>query len=293
MSPYRDLLWALFSPQLINPSPKFKTVSPPNRRQTATWLKTIKTDLDPLMDTIAQVPGKRLGLYYESLWKFFFETNPNFKLYFHNQQIYNDHQTLGAFDFIYQDPSQQIIHRECAVKFYLGIPKTSDSVSELSAWWGPNKKDRFDLKWNRLLDSQIQLSEKQEAKDFLQQHQLTINAKEIDLKGMLFYPWHRAMQPPKQAQRNHLKGYWLELKDFERLSHSCWIMLPRMQWLARAKPKLEETADPKTFHTMLLNHFSQSQQPCMVAALTPHQDYGFELCRYFVTPNQWHKEFYE
>ena len=292
-SPYRDLLWALFSPQLITPSPQFKAVLAPNRAQTATWLKTIKTNLTPLKDTISEVPGKRLGLYYESLWKFFFESNPNFELIFHNQQVYDNKHTLGAFDFIYRDPNQKVIHRECAVKFYLGIPNHSEKPSELSAWWGPNKKDRFDLKWHRLLDAQIQLSERQEAKDFLKENKLAIDEKEIDLKGMLFYPKHMAMQPPSRINKHHLKGFWIELKDFKKLNHSCWMMLPKMAWLARAKIPLDQIVDSKTFEKQLNKHFAQSEQPCMVAALTPHQHYGFETCRYFITPNQWHKEFYE
>ncbi|WP_251358311.1 DUF1853 family protein [Kangiella sp. TOML190] len=176
----------------------------------------------------------RLGIYFEQLWFNLLTTSSSIESLEQNLQIIIDKQTLGEFDSIikYQN---QIIHCELAVKFYLNI----GIGSSLSDWVGPNLKDRFDNKYQRLFQHQLQLSEQPAVKPWLSGKGIIVNEKRLLTRGRLFYPWTSFVEQsfcyPKQVNEQHLKGFWIEYTDLSQLIESTdyhWYQLPRFYWLA-------------------------------------------------------------
>lgn len=281
----RDLKWALSAPQMIDNAHKWYPIIDPFAQ--TKWIDDLEHAPAPLEQHIQAHPTKRLGLYYEQLVKFAFEQTPNLELLMHNQPVYDGKRTIGAFDFIYQNSQAEVIHRECAVKYYLGIPQSQGGPSDWSQWWGPNKADRLDLKLDKLLNKQIKLGETKQAQQLLNSKQIKIDRKEIDLKGYLFYPLGQHMKQPKDFSPSHIKKYWLTPSHISQLNPSSfWEVLPKLRWLSPA------CAGKRLLDTQQLAHaideyFTKNPSPVLVGEYADNQIGQPELNRYFITPQHW------
>lgn len=264
----------------------------PDEAQLEQWLGLIKKNEEHLDAFMQQVQPNRLGLYYEYLLRFFFEAHPDYKLLMHNHPVFQARRTMGAFDFIYKNKSNQIIHRESAVKFYLGVPNGHDGeYSDWSQWWGPNKVDRLDKKLTRLMEHQIKLSDTQEALNLFEKENIHIDGKEIDLKGYLCYPYHENMPPPKGINPNHLRASWLSIDNIDALpKRNHWDILSRLRWLSpvslNEKPKYTTSTLIKTLN----NHFKATKSPVLIVRLKKHNNQYFEAERFFITPSSWREK---
>ncbi len=176
----------------------------------------------------------RLGLYFEQLWAHLINGSNDLELLHKNLQIIIDKQTYGEFDSIigFQD---KIVHCELAVKFYLKI----GTGSLLSDWVGPNLKDRFDDKYNRIFDHQLVLSELPELQIWLKDKKIHIDVKRLLTRGRLFYPYREFIEQefsfPKEINAKHDKGFWVHYSKLDGLLKDCdlqWYQLPRFYWLA-------------------------------------------------------------
>jgi len=133
----RTLAWCLFSPSLIA-SPygghDLLPALPPS--QYHDWLTQLDHYPAPLLEHMHHCKSPRIGLVFEHYWHFFWETQlgqaiepPWPSLSAKNKWLKNlqvnhpeTHQTLGEADFIAHQPlSSRLLHRELAVKFYLGF----------------------------------------------------------------------------------------------------------------------------------------------------------------------------
>lgn len=283
----RDLHWALSAPQMIQEGSTWYPLAKPKVLNPEDWYEKLKQQPDSLEAHILSNPTKRLGLYYEQLIKFALQNVPHAKLLMHNQPIFDGKRTMGAFDFVYANAESKIVHRECAVKFYLGIPTSSQSYTKWSDWWGPNKADRLDFKLEKLLNKQIKLSHTQQAQQFLQANQIKIDIQEIDLKGYLFYPFEKNMPAPKDFNPNHLKSYWLEHAQMHHLcQQSWWEILPKLRWLSPSisSQQLMSTAE---LTTHIKEYFQKNPSPVLVSQYAENKPGCLERQRYFITPNAW------
>ncbi len=284
---YRDLKWALTSPQMLHLCTKH-IQQPKDQPPCLDWLAEQEQNIQNLEQALSKNPTHRLGLYYEHLIQYFFESHPDFELLLYNHQIYENKQTLGAFDFVYQNKEKQIVHRECAVKFFLGVPHLGDTdQSPWSNWWGPNKVDRLDKKINLILEKQIQLSHLPQAQDFLSEKNINIDVKEVDIKGCLFYPYQKSMPAPKGASKVHLRSEWLTVDDFKSMeTNSYWETLPKMRWLSPAVSH-HQILDTPHFKSNIQQYFANHDQPILVAEYASHAIGQTETRRLFITQNTW------
>lgn len=252
----RDLAWCLFSPSLIESVPQLPQTHMVQEVATTdiqVWLTSLDKTPDPLIDYLKQHPTNRLGIYFENLLAFYYQSASRQKLLARNLQVCAQGMTLGEFDFLLSDPAcseNYIHHTELAVKFYLGNPalqtdtatsntrtpniKASGSNTEPPAtgspwhqWLGPNCKDRLDKKLNHLQQHQLRLSEQQPAADILLTlvnqeavpnqssfiHSLEIQTRLL-VRGVFFYPFKGKMLPPRHAHPEHIRGIWFHLSDF-------------------------------------------------------------------------------
>ncbi len=184
-------------------------------------------DIRQLQTIVTTKNNHLLGIYYETLWQFILDQSENTTLTANNLQVQGDHGTLGEFDLIYQHQGQYI-HRELALKFYLGIAtgehkqnpqvQKSGQISPWNHWVGPGLKDRLDRKLQRLSQHQIRLGKTNEGEEALYRLGIRNITREILIQGILFYPIEGHCPPPEFSHPDHLRDHF---PDTGLLKASC------------------------------------------------------------------------
>ncbi len=290
----RDLAWCCFSPpllQLVDSPHNFHL--PQNSSELWSWLAEIDAAPQVLEQLLSTRKSTRLGLYYETLWRFYFEQRPEWELLAYNQQIHQNGITLGAFDFLCWD-SQSHWHLEMAVKFYLCTAATSQEARAWGNWIGPNKSDRLDIKLHHLKAHQLPLDQQPAATLWLQEHFPQVEHWQPGL-CMQGYFFHRdqAHLPELFHPRANINR-WFRLGEFRQLiattTDTHWLILERQQWLAPAQLDNPKQAMNKT---VLLQHLDIQintwRRPAIVTALVYWQEDKIwqEASRYFLVPDDW------
>ena len=245
-------------------------------------------------NTYTCVPTHRLGVYFEQLWQFFLEKDPAVELIAHNLPIHDEGRTLGEFDCVYYCHKRRCeVHLELAVKFFLGAPRTGASANmaagALRDWLGPDTRDRLDLKLNHLLEHQILLSERAEAKKRLLALGIESVEKEIALKGYLFQPEYDGLPAPPGYNEDCDMGRWVScssiLSYLDGLDAKTYMLMPKMRWLSALRCENPgKTLTEQDLLEQVNRHFERDHYPLMIAAL---DDSGLESGRFFITPSNW------
>ena len=188
-----------------------------------------KLDLhpEPLNAHLNNVKNRRLGSVFEAYISYWLKISPNFCELHQNIQLIEDKHTYGEIDFIIQNlATNEIIHLEVAVKFYLGCEPYTDSYR----WFGTNTKDQLGKKIDHLRSHQTQLSEKHPEK--IQKHcKHPINAKHCFVKGRLFYPKNSDTPPANLPLADkHLRGRWSYVNEYS--ANNKVISINKSHWLA-------------------------------------------------------------
>lgn len=180
---------------------------------------------------------KRLGIYFEKLVLHALQQNNQYDLLQSNYQVRGNGHTLGEYDAILLERlSNDVIHCEIAVKFYLQI----NSGSELADWVGPGLHDRLDLKYERLISHQLMLGEKAQDNGLNDLDVMPTEHKSLLTRGRLYYAFENFITQqfvyPKEVYKGHLKGFWIAKDAFESFKRSnaeiTWYDLPKPYWLA-------------------------------------------------------------
>ena len=317
----RDLAWAVFSPSLIrSANDQIDLGFPPPNTDDLQFLTQLDQNPTALEEWMEGCKSPRLGLRFEYLWQFWINrsrpsivSNDWENLF--NLQINSDQRTLGELDSVSYSPSRAtVIHREFAVKFYLGI--NSDELPPSIrpdmpfCWVGPNVKDRLDLKRAQLLNQQLQLMDKVEAKQVLPNHwRWSRLQRQALVRGRLYYPFDGQQLTPsdqtfthdsiKQSNIDwsiigdqHQRGYWLPLATLPQLEAEHWAVLNRHQWFAPLRINFNDSEGSTIFNrnelgSLLETHFLSQTQPIQIAAMSQRDNCWEESVRYFVVPNQW------
>lgn len=156
------------------------------------------------------VLGKRMEIFFQLLIKI----SDRFQLLGHNIQISRDKITLGELDFLLKDlQKKEYIHLELVYKFYVYDPAFS---KEAERWIGPNRRDSFLQKLEKLKQKQFPLLYQAETGEYLKKLSLLSENlhQQTCFKAKLFLP--------KQFHKNHfplinqncISGYWLHFEDF-------------------------------------------------------------------------------
>lgn len=289
--PVRDLAWACFSaPMVLSDSLQGEGEPVQNAGFVATaarlaWLEQLDREPARLLNWLAERPATRLGLYFEALWQFFLEQDDEVELLAHNLPVRAGGRTIGEFDCLYYcHRRQSAVHLELAVKFYL---HRRDAGGAWDQWLGPNSRDRLDLKLERLLNHQSQLSLHRAACKGLAELDVRNPLREVEVKGYLFQ--HILEQAPATSGVNsasHLSGWchWRERQHVLR-ERARYRILPRLQWLAPARA--DDTADildAGELERVLNDPFSARSRALLVAEF---DNSGLECCRFFICADDW------
>ena len=277
LSTYNDLLWAIQSPVLCgSPPPLFER-----------WAGQAPSAEPISPDTISKELCEQrripIGRYFEALIHAWLETRQEVTKLAANVPIRNGGTTVGEADLLFE-AGGKCYHWELAIKFYLG----TGSRLATRDWFGPQGRDRLDLKLAKLSEQQLQLMDRPEAKVTLAEHGLTNVESHALIKGYLFHPFAQwecgdCLAPPS-VNRGHAKGWWVHQSDaasvIGRGEH--WRCLAKPEWLAPARGPV--TLQGAELRSWLNDCFERNDRPLMLAAL---DSAGNELERGFVVPDNW------
>lgn len=295
----RDLAWACFSPSLFH-SEMLSSDTPgitscglalTNERQA--WLAELDKFPLPLHRHLQTLHNTRLGLYFESLWHFFLQSDPLVELSAHNLPIRDGGRTLGEFDCLYYcHVRKQHFHLELAVKYYLSNRQVTTGLgtSQWMEWLGPTNTDNLERKIKHLTQHQIRLGEHPIAVEAL--HTLNIEklAKEIEIKGYLFQNVLDPLPPPQGHNSEKSLCQWLTILQLPDYVASCdsvsFCQLDKPYWLspALAAAHTNSLLDRVGTIEAMAQHFAGSGRPVMLAGFNAA---GEEQQRFFVTGPKW------
>ncbi|MGC8121270.1 DUF1853 family protein [Marinobacter sp. VGCF2001] len=282
----RHLAWLCLAPQLLrhefsfNPSahlaPGFLTM-----------LKEWEKNPEALPPRLAESPERRLGHYVERLYEVLLRDLLGWDIILQNQQIRAGDRTLGELDFLVRNrESGQLEHHEIAIKFYLGF-RGEESQTR---WFGPNARDRLDLKTDRLVNHQSQLCRRPETLDLLASLGICEPiVPRIFMPGYLFYPDEQTVPaPPAQAPASHLRGRWLWVDEARQQNRTCWVPLDKPNWIG---PWAQPQAPDVSLGKRALERVEALGTPQLFAILGECEDSGswVEKDRVFVMPLPWPK----
>ncbi len=268
----RDLIWAVRSPVLCGQAPPY-------------FEDWARQDFDALVlsDETLQLRRIPIGRYFERLVQEWLSTQESVSKLVSNLPVRSATATLGEVDLLFAAHGKSY-HWELAIKFYLG---TGDRLS-CSSWFGPQGRDRLDLKLNKLETHQLRLLETPEGKAAATKHGHASTSSYALIKGYLFHPfadWAAGLRPvPPEVNAKHAHGWWLHHRDLEQVRDRSqhWTCLRKADWLAPAQA-------PTTIRSSELvawakHYFASEERPPMLVAL---DDAGREMERGFVVPDNW------
>jgi len=243
---------------------------------------------------LTEPPARRLGHYFERLYECLMQDLLGWDILLKNQPVRSNGITLGELDFVVRNPADNVVeHHEIAVKFYLGH---QDVAQDTPLWYGPNARDRLDIKTQRLTDHQSQLTERPETRTLLASLGIDTPLRpRIFMPGYLFYPLGMPLLPPDSIPAGHLRGDWLYIDDVDdtsttgKVSNSDrkrWIPLIKPHWLGPWRQK--QAPDPQGTEEAL-EVVRSAGIPRLFAVLerSPEDGYWQETSRVFVVPSAW------
>lgn len=279
----RHLAWLCHTPQLLSSPLSFEPARylPPNHLET---LKAWDREPGTAPVLLREPPQRRLGFYFERLYQVLLEEILGWEVLLKNQQIQSNGRTIGELDFVVHNRTEdRIEHHEIAVKYYLGVPRPGQQT----LWYGPNARDRLDLKTDNLIHHQSRRTHQPETQVLLERLNISgpLTAR-IFMPGYLFYPGGASIAAPDYVPDNHLRGRWLYLSKARAMDTSRWVPLHKPHWIG---PWLQDDPpDPEAIRETL-ERIERHSVPMLFAVLEnePHTDTWRETDRIFVVPENW------
>ena len=233
--PVRDLVFAIYGPDLIKPGHIDPTTAQPVRiefsAETAHWLDHIDRHPELLTDKMGN--SRKLGLYFEDLWGFFLANAPGYELLARNFKVIENRKTLGELDFVYRFRTK-ITHLETAVKFYLG---GSEHHNDPFSWIGPGRKDLLGLKLERMTSHQLPVSS-------LVSEEFVGNAVDLNraycIRGLLFSHINKSLWPDFYSIESG-RAKWLRYSEINDLGNLAAQPLTKLEWMTQPVTKPTES----------------------------------------------------
>ena len=221
---------------------------------------------------------QKLGHLYEQALSRLLESSACLDLLASHLQVFaKGGRTLGELDFLLHDHTRdQHIHLELAVKFYLAVKGAED-------WQfpGPDPRDNWQRKLDRLRTHQLQLSQLPEARDMLLERfgVESVEAQQL-IYGCLFLPIANVERPePDQMTVTARIGRWLYLSEWPQHFSEVEevLLIPKPLWpvelTAQAKRQFERVP-VSSLHQLAAERCTMF---CLPDSVMP----------YFLVPSDW------
>lgn len=180
------------------------------------------------------LPGNlRLGHQMEYVFKQLIEYSDAYEIVLYNLQIRQEKRTLGEIDFILKDKiTGRLIHVELTYKFYLINPDISEPIHSLI---GPNRRDLFFTKMEKIKDVQFPLLHSEEGAKALSERNIDYSKLEHQccFKAQLFQPFGSKTVDLGVLNKNCLAGYWLQFYDFKKpeFANAQYYIPTKSEWV--------------------------------------------------------------
>ncbi len=293
----RDLVWAIYSPSLIDDSAELVNGILPcfkfNFEKDQPVLKELDANPELLITYLESNFSSRLGKYFENLVAFYFDYYPDYELLAKGLQVQGEKGTVGEFDLIVKKlETGEIFHIETAVKFYLQYSE-AQADNDWSYWIGPACKDRFDIKLAKLLNKQCCLSDHIDSQKVLApitDGQMMKRC--LHLKGALFN-YENGPRRHFQYENDLLRtGIWLHQQDIDLFTKNNpaaeFAVLNRLQWLTGALNESNYSPIGK-LNKIVNDHMTTpglEKQPVMISLSSGEQP-EIPFDRIFIVPDSW------
>jgi hypothetical protein len=282
----RHLAWLCHAPQLIQHTSVFE----PARYLPDNYLEVLRAwDKNPSAgpQVLCATPHHRLGYYVESLYACLITDLLGWTILARNLPIRAGGTTLGELDFLIHNPHTDAVeHHEIAIKFYLGY---AGCAQQPQGWYGPNPRDRLDIKTERMLGPQRQRSLMPETLELLAHHGIQAPAiSRVFMPGYLFYPHKPAPEItlPISCPGHHLRGQWMYWENVTDINTRTWVPLIKPHWLG---PWVQPYAPDDIALTQAFTDIKDTQTPRLFAIVQHDHNTGLwkETDRVFVVPAHW------
>ena len=225
-----DLYWCVSSPSLLISEPPefkgellYKIISDDQQDKFQQWFNTLTSDTRLLIDFFANDDQLIVGKYFERLLYFFFTHYHQFDVLYSGKQLFDGDKTIGEIDFIIEDlHTNEIIHIEIAVKYYMGYRNTSKH----SMWIGPNGMDTLEKKMKKF-EKQLALSKSEELIKLIK-----VDKRKILLKGYFFKHFTSNSLPYFNKPEND-ECLWLYQNEMNKIidAEEYYSIIPKNKWL--------------------------------------------------------------
>ena len=245
-------------------------------------LDSAQVDADHLSAFLAEIPGYRVGRYFERLILYWLMHIRRVEIVAESLQIHDGKRTIGEIDFLFRDEQQRLTHWEIAVKFYLHFPQDSELGSHFI---GPNAADTFERKMERLFEHQLPRS------DALFPD---VEIRQAFVKGRIFYhPNQRsAKKLPPRLSPDHMHCDWIRSSQLDLLSigrRVSYRILRKPFWLSEdvAHTSGGDLFSPQDMIKRLKTRFAADHRPVLISQLEADGAGLLESNRVFVVPDRW------
>lgn len=214
-------------------------------------------------------PVRQVGRWFERVHLAGLATMPGVEILAANRALRGHGRTLGELDVLYR-VGDRVVHREVAVKFYLARQPGNDPA----LWVGPGKKDRLDLKLERLATHQSKVATLARDRDAWPEDLPFPDVTEVLLLGSLFCS-PAAPCLPEGIDPRVDRGWWYSASEFgERFKDGSWCILEKPWWLSPEHARLA----PMTTAQAIAQDLTRPRFVGRVCA---------EVERAFVVPDGW------
>ncbi len=214
-------------------------------------------------------PIRQVGRWFERVHLLGLQSTPGVEVVVANEPLRTGGRTIGELDVLYRQAGR-VVHREVAVKYYLA----ARAGAHHSAWVGPGKRDRLDLKLTRLATHQVTVARQARDLDAWPEDLPFPEVTEVLLLGAFFSP-PAERRLPEGACTEAEHGHWYFASEFaDRFGDAPWCTLDKPWWLSPEHARGLPTTPACELARGL-------RRPCLAAHVSS------DVERAFVVPDGW------
>lgn len=201
---------------------------------------------------VLEIPdGLRLGHQMEYVFEHLVVQSGRYEVVLRNLPVLEGKTTVGEIDFILKNlEREEVVHVELTYKFYVIDPSISEPIHRLL---GPNRRDMFFAKLDKIKTAQLPLVHRPEIKERLSDLKLDLDtlSQQVCFKAQLFVPFETPNIGIRPLNKKCIVGYWLRLEVLEQAAFAAfqyyipfkkeWVIPPKenVGWISHFEMLME------------------------------------------------------